>query len=77
MAAGSGGALKRGNAGGAKGPYGVGVLCGMGGRGDMTTAPRSLNDLQRRIDGKAQAAPSWRCWGLDVHVGTMETRRAA
>ena len=26
---------------------------------------------------KAQAAPSWRFWGLDVHVCKMETLRAA
>ena len=43
----------------------------------MTTAPMSLQDLQRRIDVKAQAAPSWRFWGLYVHVDKMETLRAA
>jgi len=43
----------------------------------MTTAPMSLQDLQRRIDVKAKAEPSWRCWGLYVHVCTMETLRAA
>ena len=26
---------------------------------------------------QAQAAPSWCCWGLDGHVGTGETLRAA
>lgn len=43
----------------------------------MTTAPMSLQDLQRRIDVKAKAAPFWRFWGLYVPVCTMETLRAA
>ena len=43
----------------------------------MTTAPMSLQDLQRRIYVKAKAEPSWRFWGLYVHVGTMETLREA
>jgi hypothetical protein len=30
----------------------------------MTTAPRRLQDLQRRIEVKAKAEPSWRVWGL-------------
>jgi len=37
----------------------------------------SLQDLQRQIYGQAKAEPSWRCWGLDVHVCTMETLRDA
>src|SRR5712691_7005207 len=49
----------------------------MGGRGDMSKTPMSLQDLQRRREVTAQAAPSWRCGGLYVHVGTMETLRAA
>ncbi len=36
-----------------------------------------LQDLQRKIDGKAKAAPSWRFWGLYVHVCKMETLREA
>jgi RNA-directed DNA polymerase len=36
-----------------------------------------LHDLQRKRDGKATAAPSWRFWGLDVHGCTRETLRAA
>ena len=43
----------------------------------MTKAPMSLQDLQRKIYGKAKAEPSWRFWGLDVHVCKMETRREA
>jgi RNA-directed DNA polymerase len=49
----------------------------MGGRGDMTTAPISLQDLQQRIYVKAKAEPSWRFWGLYVHVCKMETLREA
>lgn len=43
----------------------------------MTKAPMSRQDLQRKRDGKAKAEPSWRFWGLYVHVGTMETLREA
>src|ERR671931_1901657 len=49
----------------------------MGGRGEMTKAPMSLQDLQRRIYEKAKAETSWRFWGLYVHVCKMETLRAA
>src|ERR1700675_3758067 len=49
----------------------------MGGRGEMTKAPMSLQDLHRRIDGKAKAEPSWRFWGLYVHVCKRETLREA
>jgi len=37
----------------------------------------SLQDLQRRIYVKAKAEPSWRFWGLYVHVCKMETLREA
>ena len=43
----------------------------------MTTASISLQDLQRRIYAKAKAEPSWRFWGLYVHVGKLETLHAA
>ena len=43
----------------------------------MRKASISLQDLRRRIDAKAQAEPSWRFWGLFVHVCKRETLRAA
>ena len=43
----------------------------------MTKAPRRLQELQRKREGQAQAAPSWRGWGPDGHGGTMATRREA
>src|SRR5213594_4823516 len=49
----------------------------MEGRGVMTTAPISLQDLRRRLDVKAKAEKDWRFWGLYVHVGKLETLRAA
>jgi RNA-directed DNA polymerase len=49
----------------------------MEGRGAMTTAPISLQDLRQRIYAKAKAEPSWRFWGLYVHICKMETLRAA
>src|SRR5215471_14865759 len=49
----------------------------MEGRGEMTTAPMSLQDLRRRIYRKAKTAPAWRFWGLYVHVCKLETLREA
>ena len=43
----------------------------------MTKAPIELQDLRRRIYAKAKAEPSWRFWGLYVHVCKMETLREA
>ena len=43
----------------------------------MTKAPIELQDLRRRIYVKAKAEPSWRFWGLYVHVCKMETLREA
>ncbi len=43
----------------------------------MTMASIGLQDLQRRIYAKAKAEPSWRFWGLYVHVCKLETLRAA
>src|ERR1700676_4332659 len=47
------------------------------GKGEMTKASIDLQDLRRRIYVKAKAEPSWRFWGLYVHVCKMETLRAA
>ena len=47
------------------------------GSGEMIKAPSSLQDLRRRIYVKAKAEPSWRFWGLFVHVCKMETLQAA
>src|SRR5213593_2008610 len=49
----------------------------MGGRGAMTTAPISLQDLRRRLYVKAKAEKDWRFWGLYVHVAKVETLSAA
>jgi RNA-directed DNA polymerase len=43
----------------------------------MTKASIDLQDLRRRIYVKAKAEPSWRFWGLYVHVCKVETLRAA
>ena len=47
------------------------------GKDEMTKASIDLQDLRRRIYIKAKAEPSWRFSGLYVHVGKMETLRAA
>ena len=43
----------------------------------MTTAPISLQDLRRRLYGKAKAEKDWRGWGLYGHVAKPETLAAA
>jgi RNA-directed DNA polymerase len=43
----------------------------------MTKAPEKLQHLQRKIYAKAKAEPSWRFWGLYVHVCKLETLRTA
>ena len=43
----------------------------------MRKAPVSLQDLRRKIYVKAKAEPSWRFWGLYVHVCRRETLREA
>src|SRR6478672_1692761 len=48
-----------------------------GGRGEMTKAPISLQELRRRLYVKAKAESSWRFWGLYVHVCKRETLREA
>src|ERR1022692_637021 len=49
----------------------------MGGTGEMINAPSSVQDLRRSLYVKAKAEPSWRFWGLYVHVCKMETLREA
>ena len=43
----------------------------------MIKTPISLQDLRRRIYTQAKAEPSWRFWGLYVHVCTLDTLREA
>jgi RNA-directed DNA polymerase len=43
----------------------------------MRKAPISLQDLRRRLYVKAKAEPSWRFWGLYVHVCKRETLQQA
>ncbi len=47
------------------------------GRGVLTMASISLQDLRRRLYVKAKADKDWRFWGLYVHVAKLETLRAA
>lgn len=49
----------------------------MEGKDEMTKASGSLQDLRRGIYVKAKAEPSWRFWGLYVHVCKKETLQAA
>jgi RNA-directed DNA polymerase len=49
------------------------VFIKKGGRGEMTKAPISLQDLRRRLYVKAKTEPTWRFWGLYVHVCKRET----
>jgi RNA-directed DNA polymerase len=49
------------------------VLANTGGRGEMIKAPIRLQDLRRRLYVKAKAEPTWRFWGLYVHVCKRET----
>ena len=43
----------------------------------MIKIPIGLQDLRRKIYVKAKAEPSWRFWGLYVHVCKLETLREA
>ena len=43
----------------------------------MIKTPITLQDLRRKLYGKAKAEPRWRFWGLYVHVCKMETLCAA
>jgi RNA-directed DNA polymerase len=53
------------------------VFIKKGGRGEMTKTPINLQDLRRRLYVKAKAEPSWRFWGLYVHVCKRETLQEA
>jgi RNA-directed DNA polymerase len=48
-----------------------------GGKGEMTKAPICLQDLRRSLYVKAKAEPTWRFWGLYVHVCKTETLHEA
>src|SRR5215510_12290342 len=77
VAAGSVIAEKRSNVRGAKGPCHLRCLQHREGKDEMIKASIDLQDLRRRIYVKAKAEPSWRFWGLYVHVCKIETLRAA
>src|SRR5947207_13385364 len=47
------------------------------GKDEMTKASIDLQDLRRRIYVKAKAEPTWRFWGLYVHICKMETLHEA
>ena len=47
------------------------------GKGEMIKTPISLQDLRRSLYVKAKAEPTWRFWGLYVHVCKMETLEEA
>ena len=47
------------------------------GKGEMTKAPICWQDLRRSLYVKAKAEPTWRFWGLYVHVCKMETLHEA
>jgi RNA-directed DNA polymerase len=49
----------------------------MEGKDEMTKASGGLQDLRRGIYVKAKAEPSWRFWGLYVHVCKRETLQEA
>src|SRR5215468_227257 len=49
----------------------------MEGKGEMTKTPIRLQDLRKSLYVKAKAEPTWRFWGLYVHICKMETLREA
>ena len=53
------------------------VFVNNGRQGRMIKASSSLQDLRRRLYVKAKSEPSWRFWGLYVHVCKQETLREA
>jgi RNA-directed DNA polymerase len=53
------------------------VFIKKGGRGEMTKAPISLQDLRRRLYVQAKTEANWRFWGLYVPVCKRETLQEA
>ena len=49
----------------------------MEGKGERRKTPIRLQDLRKSLYVKAKAEPTWRFWGLYVHVCKMETLREA
>ena len=47
------------------------------GKGEMIKTPISLQSLRKSLYVKAKAEPTWRFWGLYVHVCKMETLQEA
>jgi len=60
-----------------RGPAVCKILDNKGGKDEMIKASISLQDLRRGIYVKAKAEPSWRFWGLYVHICKKETLREA
>jgi RNA-directed DNA polymerase len=60
-----------------RGPAAHAVFIKKGGSGEMTKAPVNLQDLRRRLYIKAKTEPTWRFWGLYVHVCKRETLHEA
>ena len=61
------------NAPGGKGPDRWVFRWTKRGRGEMTKAPISLQDLRQRIYRKAKSEKTHRFWGLFVHIAKTET----
>jgi RNA-directed DNA polymerase len=55
-----------------EGPAGCNGSTKKGGTGEMTKTPGNLQDLRKSLYDKAKAEPTWRFWGLYVHVCKME-----
>jgi RNA-directed DNA polymerase len=60
-----------------RGPAGGNDSDNTEGKGEMIKAPIRLQALRRSLYVKAKAEPTWRFWGLYVHVCKMETLQEA